>query len=491
MRHRKEKAEHEKEAKRLSWLKRLFLILLAIFLSLFVLAGVAKALFSLNIINVKNIVQTIGSNLPVDANGFTNFLVLGQGDDSHQGVDLTDTMMIASVDTKTKSVVMVSIPRDLYFTKTAKMGTGRVNGLYRDYKNYLQHRQGMSKNDASQAAMKELATELGDTFGVQIHRVVKVDFIGFQQAVDAIGGIDIEVPQAIHDTTYPGENYSYTTFAIEAGPHHLDGETALQYARSRHSTSDFSRSARQQQIIAAIVTRAREKGVLTSPSTLTNLYKSISDNMETTMSLTELIGAAKLGMDIDRSRIITAQINDTNGQSTNASAPGGFLYTPPRENFGGAFVLLPVAYHGLETWGAVRTFISLLLHNRETYLMKPRVDVLNAGARSGLARALAGELLRNGFELNELRNAKIPDQETSSVIINTGSGALAASLLEKNLGLPTNDLPPPELDRTGLADVTILLGKDYQYQTIPGFLKIRSTGASNSGSDLSSSGSGL
>jgi LCP family protein required for cell wall assembly len=332
---------------------------------------------------------------------------------------------------------------------------------------------------ASQASMEELRQEVSDLSGIELHRVVKVDFIGFKEAVDALGGVDIEVPETIVDTTYPGPNYSYQTFTIYAGPQHLDGETALKYARSRHSTSDFSRSARQQQLISAIVHRAKEKGILGSPSTITSLYQTVQKNMETTMTLREMIGLAKLGLDIDRNNITTFQINSTSGLGNGASAAGGFLYTPPRENFQGAFVLLPVAYQGLEDWDSIRTFVHLVITERKLFTQKPMVDVLNAGAQSGLARTLGSDILRNGFELNELRNADIPDQETSSIIVQTASGAIFAPIFEDLLGLPIREAPL-ELDPVELGDITILLGKDYAYQSIASRKKTVVTSSSGS-----------
>ena len=211
------------------------------------------------------------------------------------------------------------------------MGKGRVNSMYRDYKGYLMARKDMEEPEASLEAMKELAVVVGKALDLDIHHVIKVDFDGFTKAVDAIGGIDIEVPEAITDTEYPGPNYTYETFAIDAGLQHLDGETALKYARSRHTTSDFDRSARQQQILAALAEKVRDQGILRSPSKVMALYKIVSQNLETTLTLRELVGAGSMGSAIDRNRIISMQLSDRNGLYGTLSEPGGFLYDPPRD----------------------------------------------------------------------------------------------------------------------------------------------------------------
>lgn len=128
---------------------------------------------------------------------------------------------------------------------------------------------------ADQEALRELALEIGRFTNVDIQQIIKVDFIGFVQAVDAVGGVDIDVPYTLVDPEYPGPNYSYQTFSITKGPHHLDGETALKYARSRHSTSDFSRSGRQQQIIKALGEKVKNEGILSNPSKILSLVTNI------------------------------------------------------------------------------------------------------------------------------------------------------------------------------------------------------------------------
>lgn len=485
---RAERAIHEQEV---SLLRRLVAILFSLGLVVILLGILVRTLLSLHIVTVSGIAGIVGSPLPQDENGFTNILILGQGDDSHQGVDLTDTMIVASFDPhKTKSVVMLSIPRDLYVRKTQNMGRGRINSLYRDYKVSL-IRKGTDKTLASRMAMEELAKEVGQMVGVQIHRVARADFIGFQQVVDALGGVDINVPQTIVDTTYPGPNYSYTTFRIEAGPQHLDGETALKYARSRHSTSDFSRSARQQQLLVAIAQRAREKGILRSPSTLTSLYKTVSEHTETTMSLRELIGMAAWAHDIDRSHIITGQINNVSGIAGGPSEAGGFLYNPPMAAYGGAYVLMPVPVRGGgDPYTAIRTYMQLMMQNRTFYLQKPTVDVLNAGARSGLARAMASELIRYGFQINELRNADLPaDLPTSLMFARTQTGQTLLPFVSGLLKIPQGQLPPDLPKQDTLGQITILLGADYTYTPIVSLTDPPPEALSTSGTTLTASGS--
>ena len=197
--------KRQDDQKRVALLQRIMLILLAVFFIFLLFAGIAKALIALRVVSVPGVLGVAGADLPTDEDGLTNFLLLGQGDETHDGKDLTDTIMIMSIDaTRTKSAVLLSLPRDLYLLHTENMGAGRVNSLYRDYKSYLKFEKDMEEKEASLEAMRELAKELSLALDLPLHHVVKVDFIGFVEAVDAIGGVDLEVPYDIVDTEYPG-----------------------------------------------------------------------------------------------------------------------------------------------------------------------------------------------------------------------------------------------------------------------------------------------
>ncbi len=467
---RREQKEEEQERRIGRILRRILFILLGVLVVLALLGGTVGALFHFHVVTVRGILSAAGTDLPTDANGYTNFLLLGVGDKNHDGVDLTDTMIIASIDPKeTKSAVLLSIPRDLYVTNTLHMGlVGRVNTLYRDYKLYLEKTMHISENEASQLSMKEVAAELGRQLGIQIHEVVKVDFTAFVDAVNTLGGVDIDVPHDIVDTQYPVTETEYGTFIIHAGLQHLDGETALKYARSRHSTSDFDRSQRQQAIIQAMGEKAKQLGIA-SPGKIAGLLRIFSDHVETTMNFAGLLGAAKLGDGIDKQNVISMHLNDQTGYDNNLAAPGGFLYNPPRDQYNGASVLLPYSIPLTPvTWKQLKIFVQLLLHNRGIYLAHPQIVILNAGAPNGLAGRLGAELTRFGFVVSNVSNAsddrKSPLRNLASSSIIAGTQAdqtlaqFFATLLHLPLSAATGELPPDKLGQ-----VTILLGKDYIY----------------------------
>src|ERR1051325_5280898 len=93
---------------------------------------------------------------------------------------------------------------------------------------------------------------VSNVLGQRIDRYAVIGLQGVRDVVDAVGGVDITVSQAIHDDTYPTDDYGYQTVDIPAGRQHMDGDTALKYARTRHQDSDFGRIARQQQVLSAV-----------------------------------------------------------------------------------------------------------------------------------------------------------------------------------------------------------------------------------------------
>lgn len=151
----------------------------------------------------------------------------------------TDTMLLARFNPATRRVALLSIPRDLW-VNIPTVGENRIN-------------------TAHFFGGPELARQtVQQVLGVPVHYYVVVNFDGFTQIIDAMGGIDVDVPETLHDENYPTEDYGITTIHIEAGPQHMDGHTALIYARSRYSTNDFDRAKRQQQILAAMKARLQE-----------------------------------------------------------------------------------------------------------------------------------------------------------------------------------------------------------------------------------------
>lgn len=488
--YRRMKDRQEKEERRERVLKRAVAILLSGLLILLVVIGALKMLIHLKAISMDSMVSAVSADLPKDEDGFTNVLLVGVGDSDHSGIDLTDTIMVVSLDPeKSKSAVLLSLPRDLYFLATEKMGAGRLNSLYRDYKGYLMAT-GKNKGKASHEALRQLSIEIGTLTGLPIHGAIKLNFSGFEQAIAALGGIDVIVPEDIVDPEYPGPDYTYEIFTILKGPQHLDGPTALKYARTRHTTSDFSRSGRQQQIIAAAADKARKLGMLGSAGKATRLMTIVANNMETTLSTRQLLGLVQIGKKIDQHKIVNMQLTDENGLYEGVVRPGGFLYAPPREQFDGASVLLPVSIPEMPvTWKQIQTLGKLLFGHREAFVQTASIVILNAGAKAESARRLGNELIRYGFTVIKTRNfAKGPNPSSGQSSIAMNPALLTDSkdallvdrsrrarslqlLLGKVLSIPNMTVPDASAFQPEQPEIVIVLGKDFHYTPLQDLIR--------------------
>lgn len=332
----------------------------------------------------QSLVLAAGSDLRQDENGYTNIVLLGDGGHVRDGADLIDTIMVASIDYQKNAVTLLSIPRD-YYTRNIGIDDGRINELYRNNKLVM-------PNGQSFELFKEAAGELA---GLKIHYYFRADFSAFVELVDALEGVDIDVPKTIDDPYYPKEtDDGYATFKIEAGLQHLDGETALKYVRSRKTTSDFDRASRQQLVLAALREKAMNLEILAKPKVLKNMFGAIQKNIDTDMTVREVISLAAFAKDFDRSHLIAKVLHDDPGQD------GGFLYTPERQYYNGQFVLIPFG----DSLEIMHKYADLIFNKREAFYKPMEVEILNATKASGLAGKTAYQLNRFGFAVGNIEN---------------------------------------------------------------------------------------
>ncbi|PIP65358.1 hypothetical protein COW95_02570 [Candidatus Peregrinibacteria bacterium CG22_combo_CG10-13_8_21_14_all_49_11] len=456
--HRQKEEERERDRRILHTVQKFFIAAIAIALALLIGTIVLRSVSSISLPSSFSLGEKTAT-IPTDTQGRTNILLLGEGDET--GEYLLDSIIVASIDEATESIGLLSLPRDLYFLKTESMGEGRLNSLYRDYF-YELTAHGKSKEEAEEEGMKQLAKEIGAALDMNIHHTIKVNFEGFVQAVDAIGGVTVYVPYDIVDPEYPGPNYTYELFEIRQGTHHFDGETALKYARSRHSTSDFSRSERQQMLLQALGKKVKEEGLLRKPHVLLSLFQNFQEHVYTTMSIPELVALAVKGRSINTDTIFAMQLSDRNGLYGDVLEPGGLLYTPPRDLFDGASVLLPVSIPEFPvTWKQIHTLSQLFFGIRTLHLQTPSIAILNAGAPPGSAGKLSSELKKFGIPITDVRNAA--EKQEDSILLTPGELA-AGSVLATVLHLPLQEEP------TGPQDITIVLGKNYQHSRLQDLL---------------------
>lgn len=170
-----------------------------------------------------------------------NLLILGvDRRPGESSANHTDTLLLLRVDSRKPSIKLLSIPRDLWVSVPG-YGENRINTAY--FFGEIER-----PGDGLNLAAKTIEAN----FDVPVHHTLRLDFQSFKSVIDAAGGIYVDVPYAIVDTAYPTDDYGVITIQIPAGRQHMDGETALRYARTRHGSSDFARAARQQQVLVAL-----------------------------------------------------------------------------------------------------------------------------------------------------------------------------------------------------------------------------------------------
>lgn len=153
-----------------------------------------------------------------------------------------DSVMMLNVTPRDMKVSLLSIPRDV-FIWVPDMGEQRINTINMLGEYTLEGTSGPALLKAS----------LAESFGVQMENYVRLDFNGLVDLVDAVGGVDINVPKLIIDYEYPTPEGGIITIQFDPGLQHMNGERALQYARTRHADGDYERAARQQQVVDAII----------------------------------------------------------------------------------------------------------------------------------------------------------------------------------------------------------------------------------------------
>ncbi len=314
-------------------------------LIIFLLIGVAlfgRAFFTgANIFNnegsspldqIKQLVLSNDKQLQGEADGRINVLLLGMGGEGHDGALLTDTVMILSIKPDTKQMAMISLPRDLW-VKSEKFGYSKLNKV-----NFYGETEG-NKGDGPKYT-RDVVQEIT---GLTIPYYVRIDFSGFEDIVNSIGGVDVNVENGFVDKEYPTDDYGYQTIKFDRGLQHLDGEAALQYARSRHGVitdhdpespvrdeaSDFARSRRQQKLIAAIKDKALTTGVLANPQKLNSLFEALGKHINTNAQMWEGVRLFELTRDFQFNNV---KINVISNEKYLK------VYTTPD----GAYTLIPV-----------------------------------------------------------------------------------------------------------------------------------------------------
>jgi polyisoprenyl-teichoic acid--peptidoglycan teichoic acid transferase len=320
----------------------------------------------------------------------------------------TDTLLLLVADRSTPRVALVGVPRDLWVPISGH-GQERINAAF--------------QLGGSQAAKQTV----GDVLGQRVDRYLLVGLQGVRDIVDAVGGVDINVPQAIHDAEYPTDDYRTVTIDIPAGRQHMDGETALRYARTRHQDSDFGRIARQQQVLGAV------RSALLNPINwprLPAVFMATQAATRTDLNPLDMVAVAAAVLrdpgEPERLVVDTSLVNPIVGE-------------------GGAFLLEPRP----ELRPAVARFLG-------SGSSSASIEVLNGAGVPGLARSTADRLSRRGFVIAGVGDADRAQPQTTIQV--RPDARRAAEDVATTLGIPTTRVN--EVPTLAGSDIRVVLGTD-------------------------------
>jgi len=359
--------------------------------------------------------------------GRVNILILGtdRRDEGERAVR-TDTMMVASLDPVARRAVVFSIPRDLWVFIPG-YGEGRINTA---------HFYGELNGGQGPALAKETVEA---NLGIPIDYYVRLDFEGFKEIVDTLGGITIDVEAPIRDDMFPDDDYGYRTIHIPAGKQEMDGEMLLQYVRTRHGGNDFERVRRQQQALRALAQRALDLNLLPR---LPALINTALDAISTDIQPLEILALANLGNQIGLDGLEMKAIDES--------------LTTPFVTLDGAQILLPDKA-GIEAMLEGLFAPSIPLASLEKKGEEVRMVVRNGTTQVGLAEEVADLLYRRGYDVQKQIDLEAPQYEETVIASREESKELAWNIAGL-LGIDRVLLASFEGED---ADITILLGRGF------------------------------
>ena len=408
-----------KKRKIILWIISIFILLIVGGVVWFILWGnsiIAKITDGQG--NLFDLITETYAPLKTDANGRTNILAFGtsgynmdgdEGDGTHDGAQLTDSIMVISLDQETGDTAMLSVPRDLKASPTCT-ATGKINEVY-----WCNNMEG----NAEQAGAEALIAEVSDILDIEIQYYTHVNWGSLVQIVDTLGGITVTVDEDIDDY------YRYEA----GGTYTMGGEEALWLARIRHGTAhgDFTRTASQQKILIAIKNRIFEKSL--SITDLLSLASTLGDNLRTNFSIDEMKTLAHLSSSFDFDTMRQVSLIDP-----------VMLVTTGTIN--GISYVLPAA--GANNYLAIQNYVAKMFSSDPRSYENYTILVLNATDTPGLASSEQIILKDSGYDNIYIDDAPEGTYTEGYTLYNlTDAAPGTRKLLEEKYGaaLPLESLP--------------------------------------------------
>ena len=324
-----------------------------------------------------------------------NILLLGMGGKNHDGGYLTDTIMLVSLKPSTKKVAMVSIPRDLT-VPIENMGWRKINNV-----------NAFAEKENPGSGGMAISQTVSDILNIPIDYYFRIDFQGFINIVDQLGGVDVEVENTLDDYTYPvlgnedGPWESrYEHLHVEKGQQHMDGSLALKFARSRHAYgvegSDFARAKRQQKIIQGAKDKMTSASFFLRPDKINNVLNELSEHLSTNLQTWEMIKLYSLFKDVNKDSITNKVLDN---------GPEGFLVNSISSE--GAYILSPRSGDFTEIQYMVNTIFDQAqpVDTEKAKKENSKIEIYNGTWINGLASKFSTDLEKEGFKVLRYGNS--------------------------------------------------------------------------------------
>ncbi|MBV9121574.1 MAG: LCP family protein, partial [Chloroflexi bacterium] len=354
---------------------------------------------------------------------------------------------------KTKKAAMISVPRDIWVQISPAGGGGEFSKLNTAYAIGVDDQTYPNKKAqfSGPAGGGNLASSIvGSMLGLRIDYWIAVDFQAFKTMVDSLGGVDVNVDTTFTDYYYPRNDdptidASWMTIHFDAGLQHMDGEKAIEYARSRHSLedgTDFGRSKRQQKLVLAIKDKAL------SPQGMTKafgLMDALSKDFKTNLTIGQIRALADLARGFDPAAIERVSIDNTNFLADAVTTDGQDVLVPQTR-----------------TWNALRGYISTVLMEQPAKDDSLRIQLVNGSGSTGSAGEATNLLNQLGFHTlppgNPANLAPLPQTEVHD--FSQGREAPTVSYLANLFSARVVTETPGTSDQ---ADIQVILGRNYEF----------------------------
>jgi len=387
-----------------------------------------------------------------EGDGRVNVLVLGKGGPGHTAPDLTDTLLVASIDPIAKETALLSIPRDLWVRSDngqSKINAVYANAKYRVLNNYtLKQQTDTIKQQAEDAGVQAIEKTITNTLGIPLHYYTMVDFEAFREAINAVGGVDVDVKTQLYDPSVAWENNNNPVIAA-VGIQHMDGKKALLYARSRNGSArgDFDRTERQREVIVALKSKVLSAGTFANPLKLNGLIDAFGDHVSTDFSLNEMMRVYDIVKQIPSSKIQSLGLADP---------PNNYVTT---DTINGQSVVRPRA--GLFDYTEIQSYVRNTL--RDSFLKSENagIAILNGTETTGLATIKSTELKSYGYNVIQVGDAPTGTYtQTILVDLTKGVKKYTKNYLEKRLKVKAVTTLPDTAITPGTADFVIIIGSN-------------------------------